>query len=56
MVIGGFATLTMLVKNSFLDEIHKLYVTTARAKAVRDALIERGVDRKRQIRTEAFFD
>jgi microcin C transport system permease protein len=34
MVIGGFATLTMLVKNSFLDEIHKLYVTTARAKGL----------------------
>ncbi len=34
MVIGSFATLTMLVKNSFLDEIHKLYVTTARAKGL----------------------
>ncbi len=34
MVIGAFATLTMLVKNSFLDEIHKLYVTTARAKGL----------------------
>jgi len=32
MVIGGFATLTMLTKNSFLDEIGKQYVTTARAK------------------------
>ena len=26
MVIGGFATLTMLTKNSFLDEIRKQYV------------------------------
>ncbi len=32
MVIGGFATLTMLTKNSFLDEINKQYVMTARAK------------------------
>lgn len=32
MVIGGFASLTMLTKNSFLDEIHKQYVMTARAK------------------------
>ncbi|WP_280562044.1 MULTISPECIES: microcin C ABC transporter permease YejB [unclassified Chromohalobacter] len=30
--IGSFATLTMLTKNSFLDEIHKQYVLTARAK------------------------
>ncbi|RRJ84897.1 microcin C ABC transporter permease YejB [Aestuariirhabdus litorea] len=34
MVIGGFATLTMLTKNSFLDEIHKQYVLTARAKGL----------------------
>jgi len=32
--IGGFATLTMLTKNSFLDEINKQYVLTARAKGV----------------------
>jgi len=32
--IGGFATLTMLTKNSFLDEIHKHYVLTARAKGL----------------------
>lgn len=32
MVIGGFAGLTMLTKNSFLDEVHKQYVMTARAK------------------------
>ena len=31
MVIGGFASLTMLTKNSFLDEINKQYVLTARA-------------------------
>ena len=32
LVIGGFASLTMLTKNSFLEEINKQYVTTARAK------------------------
>jgi len=39
MVIGGFATLTFLTKNSFLEEIHKQYVLTARAKG----LVERRV-------------
>ena len=34
LVIGGFATLTMLTKNSFLDEINKQYVLTARAKGL----------------------
>jgi microcin C transport system permease protein len=34
--IGGFATLTMLTKNSFLDEINKQYVITARAKGLND--------------------
>ena len=34
--IGSFATLTMLTKNSFLDEIHKQYVLTARAKGASD--------------------
>ena len=34
MVIGGFATLTLLTKNSFIDEIGKQYVTTARAKGL----------------------
>jgi microcin C transport system permease protein len=32
LVIGGFAGLTMLTKNSFLDEIGKQYTLTARAK------------------------
>ncbi len=39
LVIGNFATLTLLTKNSFLDEINKQYVVTARAKG----LSERGV-------------
>jgi microcin C transport system permease protein len=34
--IGSFATLTMLTKNSFLDEVHKQYVLTARAKGASD--------------------
>jgi microcin C transport system permease protein len=34
MVISGFASLTMLTKNSFMDEIGKLYVTAARAKGL----------------------
>ena len=34
MVIGGFATLTMLTKNSFLDQINLQYVNTARAKGL----------------------
>ncbi len=32
MVIGGFASLTMLCKNSFIEEISKQYVLTAKAK------------------------
>lgn len=36
MVIGGFASLTMLTKNSFLDEINKQYVMTARAKGLNE--------------------
>jgi len=34
LVIGGFATLTILTKNSFLNEITRQYVVTARAKGV----------------------
>jgi len=36
MSIGGFATLTILTKNSFLDEINKQYVVTARAKGLNE--------------------
>lgn len=36
IVIGGFATLTMLTKNSFLDEISKQYVLTARSKGLNE--------------------
>jgi len=34
LTIGAFAGLTMLTKNSFLDEINKQYVITARAKGL----------------------
>jgi microcin C transport system permease protein len=34
MVISGFATLAMLTKNSFLDQLHQQYVLTARAKGL----------------------
>ena len=39
IVIGGFASLTMLTKNSFLDEINKQYVTTAKAKGLNNRRI-----------------
>jgi microcin C transport system permease protein len=34
MVISGFASLTLLTKNSFLDQINQQYVMTARAKGL----------------------
>ena len=34
MIMSAFATTTLLTKNSFLDEIRKQYVTTARAKGL----------------------
>ena len=34
MVIGGFAGLTMLTKNSFLEQINQQYVVTARSKGL----------------------
>ena len=34
LVIGGFAGLTMLTKNSFMEEIGKQYVVTAKAKGL----------------------
>ena len=34
LVIGGYAALTMLTKNSFLDQISQQYVVTARAKGL----------------------
>jgi microcin C transport system permease protein len=34
LLVGAFAGLTMLTKNSFLDQINQQYVTTARAKGL----------------------
>src|SRR5690242_10451972 len=34
LVVGSFASLTMLTKNSFLDQINQQYVVTARAKGL----------------------
>lgn len=39
MVISGFASLTLLTKNSFLDEIGKQYVLTARAKGLSESRV-----------------
>ncbi len=39
MVVGGFATLSMLTKNSFLEEINKQYVLTARAKGLSEGRV-----------------
>lgn len=36
MAMGAFATTTLLTKNSFLDEVRKQYVVTARAKGLTD--------------------
>ncbi|MDZ4136063.1 MAG: ABC transporter permease subunit, partial [Paracoccaceae bacterium] len=37
--ISAFATLTLLTKNSFLDEIKKQYVMTARAKGLTESAV-----------------
>jgi microcin C transport system permease protein len=39
MVIGGFASLAFLTKNSFIEEIGKQYVLTARAKGLVDTRV-----------------
>jgi microcin C transport system permease protein len=39
LVIGGFAQLTMLTKNCFLEEINKQYVVTARAKGLTETRV-----------------
>ena len=51
-MIGGFATLTFLTKNSFIDQVNQQYVLTARAKglteqtySLRPRISQRDVDR-----------
>ena len=39
LVVGGFASLTILTKNCFLEEIRKQYVVTARAKGASEARV-----------------
>ena len=39
LTVGGFATLTMLTKNSFLEEISKQFVLTARSKGLDDGRV-----------------
>jgi microcin C transport system permease protein len=39
ILVGSFASLTMLTKNSFLDEINKQYVITARAKGITEGRV-----------------
>ncbi len=39
LVVGGFATLTILTKNSFMEEIRKQYVVTARAKGASESRV-----------------
>ena len=39
LVSGGFASLTILTKNCFLDEVGKQYVVTARAKGATEARV-----------------
>jgi microcin C transport system permease protein len=41
MVVGSFAVTTMLTKNSFLEEIRKQYVLTARAKGLSEGQVLR---------------
>ena len=39
LTLGGFATLTMLTKNSFLEELSKQFVLTARAKGLTESRV-----------------
>jgi microcin C transport system permease protein len=39
LAVSSFATMTLLTKNSFLDEIKKQYVTTARAKGLTESRV-----------------
>ena len=42
LVLGGFLSLTMLTKNSYLDQINMLYVQTARAKGLSETRVMYG--------------
>ncbi|HEY9011821.1 MAG TPA: microcin C ABC transporter permease YejB, partial [Devosia sp.] len=56
MAVGAFATTTLLTKNSFLDEIRKQYVVTARAKGLSErAVLYRHVFRNAMLLLIASF-
>jgi len=56
MVVGGFATLTLLTKNSFIEEIGKQFVLTARAKGLSEnAVLYRHVFRNAMLLVIAGF-
>lgn len=56
MVISGFAGLTILTKNSFMEEINKQYVLTARAKGLGEkAVLYRHIFRNAMILVIAGF-
>ena len=56
LTIGSFATLTMLTKNSFIEEINKQYVLTARAKGLdENAVLYRHVFRNAMLIVIAGF-
>jgi microcin C transport system permease protein len=38
-VVGSFSVLTLLTKNSFLNEVHQAYVQTARAKGLSEGVV-----------------
>jgi microcin C transport system permease protein len=56
LVVGGFASLTMLTKNSFLEEIRKQDVVTARAKgASENRILYRHIFRNAMLLVNAGF-
>ena len=56
LTVGSFATLTMLTKNSFIEEINKQYVLTARAKGLdENAVLYRHVFRNAMLIVIAGF-
>ncbi|HEY4199809.1 MAG TPA: microcin C ABC transporter permease YejB [Devosiaceae bacterium] len=56
MALGAFATITLLTKNSFLEEIRKQYVVTARAKGLAEgAILYRHVFRNAMLIVVASF-
>jgi microcin C transport system permease protein len=55
LVVGGFASLTMLTKNSFLEEINKQYVVTARSKGLTRRRVSTVTSSARDVDRDAGF-